>query len=350
MRTRKVLLVTGGTGFIGANFCHYWITKYPENKLVIIDALTYAGNKKNISDIPNIKFYHEDINNLEVVIDILMNHKIDTIVHFAADSHVDNSIKNPDSFINNNILGTYNLLKAARKVWVDNKIVKEHRFHHISTDEVYGSLESIDSPFTELTPYDPSSPYSATKAASDHLVNAFHKTFNLNITTSNCSNNYGKFQHEEKLIPKTIINIANGKPIPVYGNGKNIRDWLHVDDHCYAIDLILHRGIVGNKYNIGGNTEINNIDLIKQISEITDNFLRNNDLSKKYPKSPVYNGNNSESLVCFVEDRLGHDFRYAIDYRKIQTEIGYNPKHNFKESILNIVKWYLIDKCSNEKK
>ncbi|NQY42624.1 MAG: dTDP-glucose 4,6-dehydratase [Legionellales bacterium] len=341
MKNRNSLLVTGGAGFIGANFCHYWCSKYPDNQLVVIDSLTYAANKNNISDIPNIKFYHEDINNLDTVIEIIQNYKIDTIVHFAADSHVDNSIQNPDNFVNNNILGTYNLLKAAKKTWLDEKTVSDHRFHHISTDEVYGSLDFLDKPFTELTPYDPSSPYSATKAASDHLVNAFHKTFNLNITTSNCSNNYGKFQHQEKLIPKTIINIANGEPIPVYGDGKNIRDWINVDDHCHAIDLILQHGTLGSKYNVGGSTELSNIDLIKQICEITDNFLNTSDLSKKYPKSPIYNGKTSESLICFVKDRLGHDLRYAIDYKKIQDEIGYKPKYNIKNSIGDVVKWYL---------
>lgn len=309
------LLVTGGAGFIGSNFILYWLKKYPNDKIVNLDKLTYAGNLENLRSIeknPNYEFAQGDICNPQLVNSLTL--QTDVIVHFAAESHVDRSILDPAPFVKTNIEGTYVLLEAALK----NKV---KRFHHISTDEVFGALElNSKEKFSEKTAYNPHSPYSASKAASDHLVNAYHTTYNLPITISNCSNNFGPYQFPEKLIPLAITNIIEGKKVPVYGDGLYIRDWLYVEDHCSAIDLILQRGKIGKTYLIGGLTEdISNIEIVKKILKIM---------------------NKDESEIEFVKDRPGHDRRYAIDWSKINKELGWKPEHNFDEYLKLTVDWY----------
>ncbi len=340
----KNLLVTGGAGFIGTNFVYYWMDKYPEDHIVVLDALTYAGNKDNLSEAEKkskFEFIHGDIRDQPLVESLLVNHKIDTIVHFAAESHVDRSIHGPDKFINTNVVGTHTLLKAAKKNWFNEKF-ENHRFHHISTDEVYGSLKSDDQPFTETTPYAPSSPYAASKAASDHLVRAYHKTYGLQVTISNCSNNYGPYQFTEKLIPLIITNALNGKALPVYGDGKQIRDWLYVDDHNLGVDLILRKGKVGETYNIGGNNEYTNIDIVKLVSSLIHReVLQNKELVNKFPNCPAAHGKHPEELITPVKDRAGHDRRYAINAGKISSELGYSPGESFETGIQKTLKWFL---------
>lgn len=346
----KKLLVTGGAGFIGANFVHYWLKKYPDDKIVVIDALTYAGNFENLAavkDNDNFVFCHDDICNQDVVEALIQKHNINTIVHFAAESHVDRSITGPDAFIETNILGTYSLLKAAKKIWLDpalsqSKQPQEHRFHHVSTDEVYGTLSATDPAFTENTAYAPNSPYSASKAASDHLVRAYHHTYGLNVTTSNCSNNYGPYHFPEKLIPLVITNILHNNPLPIYGDGQQIRDWLYVEDHAYGIDLVLHKGKTGENYNIGGNNEWANIDIVKEISQLVEQeFIKSPKLAKQFPKAICAIEKNTSSLITHVQDRLGHDRRYAIDATKTNNELGYKPKESFQTGIEKTVSWYL---------
>ena len=324
----KKLLVTGAAGFIGSNFVHYWHNNYPEDFIVVLDALTYAGNRDNIADLEgeaNFKFVHGDICDTALVEKLLTENDIDTLVHFAAESHVDRSITGPDAFINTNILGTYSLLKACKKIWLDGDKVKEdHRF------------------FAETNQYLPNSPYSASKASSDLLVRSFHHTYGLNVTTSNCSNNYGYYHHPEKLIPLTLTNILRGKNIPVYGDGKQIRDWLFVTDHCYGIDLVLKKGRLGESYNIGGINEWANIDIVNLLCEQVDQlFANNSDYSSQYPDCPCSNGKSAKTLITHVTDRLGHDRRYAIDARKIMTELGYKPKDSFETGIAKTIRWYL---------
>lgn len=339
------ILITGGAGFIGSNFVHYWKQQHPSNNLFVLDALTYAGNLPNINsliDSHQIKFYQGNICNTELVESILTHNNIDTIVNFAAESHVDRSIDGPDAFIETNVIGTHSLLKAARKIWLDNRQTRHHRFHHISTDEVFGSLESNDPMFKESNQYLPNSPYSASKAASDHIVRAYHHTYGLNVTTSNCSNNYGPYHFPEKLVPLCITNILHGKNLPIYGDGKNIRDWLYVDDHCRGIDLILQNGVSGETYNIGGNNEWDNISLVNLLCETVDNAFRTNpELKSKYPQSPASNNTKSNSLITYVADRPGHDKRYAIDTYKIQTKLGYKPRVMFESGLKKTVDWYL---------
>lgn len=342
----KKLLVTGAAGFIGSNFVHYWLENYPEDRVVVLDALTYAGNKDNIKDLldnPNFTFVHGDICDQPLVEKLLVDHDIDTLVHFAAESHVDRSITGPDAFINTNILGTYSLLKACKKIWLDADQPKEdHRFHHVSTDEVYGTLKPNDPPFAETNQYLPNSPYSASKASSDLLVRAYHHTYGLKVTTSNCSNNYGFYHHPEKLIPLTLTNILRGKSIPVYGDGKQIRDWLFVMDHCYGIDLVLKNGRLGESYNIGGINEWANIDIVNLLcNEIDKIFNENPDYQKQYPDCPASQGKSAKTLITHVTDRLGHDRRYAIDAKKIMTELGYKPKDSFETGITKTIRWYL---------
>ena len=343
----KNLLVTGGAGFIGTNFVYYWLNKYPEDHIVVLDALTYAGNKANLSEAqknPKFEFVHGNILDETLVESLLIHHKIDTIVHFAAESHVDRSIHGPDEFINTNIVGTHTLLKAAKKIWLDDK-PQNHRFHHISTDEVYGSLKPNDPPFTETTPYAPNSPYAASKAASDHLVRAYHKTYGLQVTISNCSNNYGPYQFPEKLIPLIITNILNGKPLPVYGDGKQIRDWLYVDDHNLGVDLILEKGKIGETYNIGGNNEWTNIDIVKLACDLIYNkFSKNKDLVKTFSNCPSSQGKHPETLITHVKDRLGHDRRYAINAEKITSELGYSLRESFETGIKKTLDWVLENK------
>jgi len=327
--TPKNILVTGGAGFIGSNFVHYWLEQYPSEQLIILDALTYAGNMANLSgaeDNPQFTFVHGDILDTDLVEQLLVDEKIDTIVHFAAESHVDRSIHGPDAFLKTNIEGTHSLLKAAKKVWIDEGTIT-HRFHHVSTDEVYGTLTADDPPFTETNQYLPNSPYAASKASSDHIVRSYHHTYGLNTTISNCSNNYGPYQFPEKLIPLVIANALEGKPLPIYGDGKQIRDWLFVDDHNRGIDLVIRNGEVDNTYNIGGNNEWANIDIVTRICELMD---------EHHPEGAPH-----KDLITYVKDRAGHDRRYAIDATKITTELGYKPEETFETGIEKTIAWYL---------
>jgi dTDP-glucose 4,6-dehydratase len=342
------LLVTGGAGFIGSNFVHYWLANYPEDEIVVLDALTYAGNPANLAAVAGHDHYHfaqGNIRDQDLVEKLLREHQLDTIVNFAAESHVDRSIHAPDLFVETNIIGTHALLKAARKVWLDaphSLRLTPHRFHHVSTDEIYGSLGPHDPPFTENHSYAPNSPYSASKASADHLVRAYHHTYGLQVSTSSCSNNYGPYQFPEKLIPLIIINILHGKPLPIYGDGMNIRDWLYVDDHCRGIDLVIKKGRVGEMYNIGGNNEWTNIDIVKLVCATVDEIIVNDhDLQKKFPQTPILHHNPSETLIDFVKDRLGHDRRYAIDATKSKDELGYSPVESFETGIKKTISWYL---------
>ena len=341
------LLVTGGAGFIGANFVHHWLQHHAGDRVVVLDALTYAGNRNNLDPVrqrPELHFVQADIADTALVESLLRDERLDTIVHFAAESHVDRSIHGPDAFVQTNVIGTHSLLKAARKVWLEEKAVAQHRFHHVSTDEVYGSLSATDPAFTETTPYAPNSPYSATKAASDHLVRAYHHTYGLNVTTSNCSNNYGPYHFPEKLIPLMIVNLLQGKPLPVYGDGQNIRDWLHVSDHCRGIELVINNGVAGQVYNIGGGAEATNLTLINSMCSIVDaHFARDSALKSRFPNAPAAHGKPSASLITYVKDRPGHDRRYAIDCRKIENELGYRAQTTLDTGLRATFAWYLAN-------
>ena len=324
----KSLLVTGGAGFIGTNFIHYWIRRYPDDRVINLDALTYAGNLENLAGLEgdaNYRFVHGDIADAELIAKIFEQESIDTVVNFAAESHVDRSIAEPETFLRTNILGTFTLLEAARQAWHGDR--DTCRFVHVSTDEVYGSLELNDEPFSEKTPYAPNSPYSASKASSDHMARAWFHTYGLPVVTTNCSNNYGPFQFPEKLIPLTIINALEGKPLPVYGDGKNIRDWLYVEDHCQAIDAVLNRGICGEAYNIGGGNEWKNIDIVNQICHVLDQM-----------RPTTFKRN---TLVAYVKDRPGHDLRYAIDSNKLTQSLGWVPAHRFDDGLIKTIEWCL---------
>jgi len=322
------LLVTGGAGFIGSNFIRYWIARHPEDRVVNLDALTYAGNPENLADIeaaPGYRFEHGDITDAVCIAGVFADEAIDTVVNFAAESHVDRSILGPEAFISTNVQGTFTLLEAAREAWRD--FSGGQRFLHVSTDEVYGSLTANDAPFTESHAYAPNSPYSATKAASDHLVRAWRHTWGLPVLTTNCSNNYGPYQFPEKLIPLVILNALEGKPIPVYGDGQNVRDWLYVEDHCRGIEAVIERGIPGEVYNIGGGNEWRNLDIVSLVCE------RLNELQ---PGPADY-----REQISFVKDRPGHDRRYAIDAAKIRRELGWEPRHDFRSGIEQTLRWYL---------
>ena len=344
------ILVTGGAGFIGTNFVYYWLDKYPADNIIVLDALTYAGIRGNLPETtvktdnkyPGFQFVHGNILDQNLVEKLLTQYNINTIVHFAAESHVDRSITGPDEFINTNIVGTHTLLKAAKKIWLDKNSF-DHHFHHISTDEVYGTLKPDDPLFSETTPYAPNSPYAASKASSDHLVRAYHETYGLKTTTSNCSNNFGPFQFPEKLIPLVITNILDGKPIPVYGDGMQIRDWLHVDDHNKGVDLILQKGKSGQTYNIGNHNEKTNMDIVKTICKLMDKKFgyNNGAMVKRFPKAPKAGGKSSETLITHVKDRLGHDRRYAIDPEKIKSELGYFPEKTFETGIEQTINWFV---------
>jgi len=327
---KKKILITGGAGFIGSHVIRRFVNKYPEYRIINLDALTYAGNLENLKDVDsksNYEFVKGNINDGAFIAQLFSDYNFDGVLHLAAESHVDRSISDPMSFIMTNIVGTVNLLNAARETWKNNYEGK--LFYHISTDEVYGSLGETGL-FTETTSYDPQSPYSASKASSDHLVRAYHNTYKLPIVISNCSNNYGPNQFPEKLIPLAIHNIKNHKPIPIYGKGENIRDWLYVEDHAAAIDLIFHEGQKGDTYNIGGNNEWTNIGLIRVLCKVMDRKLG-------HPEG------SSEKLITFVKDRAGHDLRYAIDSSKLQRELGWQPSLQFEEGIEKTVEWYLAN-------
>lgn len=338
----RTLLVTGGAGFIGANFVRYWRDRHPGDGLIVLDALTYAGNRANLDGVAEVEFVHGDIRDYDLVLQLLRERHVDTLVHFAAESHVDRSIRGPDAFIDTNVLGTHTLLKAAKLAWLDDGTGKPHRFHHVSTDEVYGSLGPTDPAFTEATPYAPNSPYSASKAASDHLVRAYHHTYGLDVTTSNCSNNYGPYQFPEKLIPLFLINALEGRPLPIYGDGTNVRDWLHVEDHCRGIELVIDKGRAGETYNIGGGSELPNMAVIDTICHAVDAvFAQNLALQQRFPEAPAARGEASSSLKMFVTDRPGHDRRYAIDETKARTELGYRAEHGFEARFMETLAWYL---------
>lgn len=327
---QKTLLITGGAGFIGSHVVRLFVNKYPDYLIVNLDALTYAGNLENLKDIsdsPNYVFVKGDITDEAMIVALFNEYAFDGVIHLAAESHVDRSITDPLAFIRTNVMGTANLLNAARMSWKDK--MEGKRFYHVSTDEVYGSLGETGL-FTEETSYDPRSPYSASKASSDHFVRAYYHTYGLPVVLSNCSNNYGANHFPEKLIPLSINNICNKKPIPIYGKGENVRDWLWVNDHARAIDVIFHTGTNGETYNIGGNNEWTNIDLIRQLCEIMD---------RKLGREP----GESAKLITFVKDRAGHDLRYAIDSSKLQNELGWKPSLQFEEGLEKTVDWYLAN-------
>ena len=326
----KTILITGGAGFIGSHMVRFMLNKYPDYRIINLDSLTYAGNLENLRDVEdklNYSFIKADINDADAIQKVFDDHDINGVIHLAAESHVDRSISNPTEFIHTNIVGTVNLLNAARHHWKDN--YEGRLFYHVSTDEVYGSLGDTGL-FTETTAYDPRSPYSASKASSDHLVRAWYHTFKLPVMISNCSNNYGGYQFPEKLIPLMIYNIKHNKPLPIYGKGENVRDWLYVVDHASAIDRIFHKGCIGETYNIGGNNEWKNIDLVKLLCKIMDDRLGR-------PEGT------SEKLITFVTDRAGHDLRYAIDSGKLQSELGWEPSLEFSEGLEKTVDWYLAN-------
>lgn len=326
---KRHILITGGAGFIGSHVVRRFVTRYPDYRIVNFDLLTYAGNLANLSDVeqaPNYTFVRGDICDAEAVGEVFRRYAIDGVIHLAAESHVDRSIRDPFTFARTNVLGTLTLLHAAREAWQGAWAGK--RFYHISTDEVYGALGFGDKPFNEGTRYDPHSPYSASKASSDHFVRAFHDTYDLPTVVTNCSNNYGPYQFPEKLIPLLVNNIRLERPLPVYGRGENVRDWLHVEDHARAIDLIFHEGQSGETYNIGGGNEWRNIDLVRLIVRTTDRLLGR-------PEGA------SERLITYVTDRAGHDLRYAIDFSKLRRELGWEPAFRFEEGIEQTVRWYL---------
>ena len=329
MEFKRNILITGGAGFIGSHVVRLFVTKYPEYHIINLDKLTYAGNLANLADIeqqPNYTFVKADICDFEKILELFRQHSIDGVIHLAAESHVDRSIKDPFTFAQTNVMGTLSLLQAAKVSWDGQYDGK--RFYHISTDEVYGALKFDGTFFTETTKYDPHSPYSASKASSDHFVRAFHDTFGMPTLVTNCSNNYGPYQFPEKLIPLFINNIRHNKPLPVYGKGENVRDWLYVVDHARAIDLIFHNGKVAETYNIGGFNEWKNIDLIRVLIKTVDRLLGR-------PEGA------SEKLITYVTDRAGHDLRYAIDSTKLKNELGWEPSLQFEEGIEKTVKWYL---------
>lgn len=332
--TRKIdnrtILITGGAGFIGSHVVRLFVNRYSHYRIINLDNLTYAGNLANLKEIekaPNYTFVKADICDFETIRQLFLKYRIDGVIHLAAESHVDRSIKDPFRFVRTNVAGTLNLLEAAKQTWSTPSRIP-HLFYHISTDEVYGALDLYDPPFTEETRYDPHSPYSASKASSDHFVRAYHDTYGLPAVISNCSNNYGPHQFPEKLIPLFINNICNNKPLPVYGKGENIRDWLYVEDHARAIDRIFHEGRPGETYNIGGFNEWKNIDLVKLLIKTVDRLLERQE-------------GESEKLITYVTDRAGHDLRYAIDATKLKNELGWEPSLQFEEGIEKTVRWYL---------
>ncbi|MFQ5526057.1 MAG: dTDP-glucose 4,6-dehydratase [Thermoanaerobaculia bacterium] len=339
------LLVTGGAGFIGANFVRYWLDRHREGRVVVLDALTYAGNLRSLDSVAgrdDFRFVHGDIRDQALIESLLSEEGLDTIVHFAAESHVDRSISGPDAFLEVNVLGTHTLLKAARSVWLGSSSRTAHRFHHVSTDEVYGDLGPDDPAFSETTPYAPNSPYAASKAAADHLVRAYWKTYGLELTISNCSNNYGPYHYPEKLLPLSIVNLLHGKPIPIYGDGSNVRDWLFVTDHCRGIERILEQGRVGRTYNIGGECERTNLELIEVLCRLIDEaFEAEPDLHRRFADAWPSRGRSCSEAVTFVTDRPGHDRRYAIDAARARAELGWEAEVGIDKGLRKTVHWYL---------
>jgi dTDP-glucose 4,6-dehydratase len=330
--TQRHVLITGGAGFIGSNFVHHWVEHYPADRVVVLDALTYAGNRNNLADLDghaHLRFVKGDICDRPALDQLLAEEQITTVVHFAAESHVDRSILGPDAFVRTNVVGTFTLLESFRQHWLNRGQPQGDRFLHVSTDEVYGTLGPEDPAFSETTPYAPNSPYSASKAGSDHLVRSYFHTYGLPTLITNCSNNYGPYHFPEKLIPLMCINILMGKPLPVYGDGQNIRDWLYVGDHCSAIDRVLQCSAPGETYNIGGNNEVKNIDLVTMLCELMD------ELAPNLPVRPA------KTLITFVKDRPGHDRRYAIDATKIRDQLGWQPAVTVTEGLRKTVEWYL---------
>ena len=339
------LLVTGGAGFIGANFCHHWCVTHPQDRLVVLDSLTYAGNLASIAtliDSALLRFVRGDIGERARIEALLAEESIDTIVNFAAESHVDRSIEDPAQFLRTNVLGTEALLAAARTVWGSGAAARGCRFHHVSTDEVYGSLGPGDAAFTESTPYAPSSPYAASKAAADHLVRAYAHTFGLPCTISNCSNNYGPYQFPEKLLPLCILNILEGRALPIYGDGQQIRDWLHVSDHCRAIEAILERSPPGETWNVGGSAQDPNLTVVGAVCDLTDRaFAALPSLARRFPRSAAAQGRSARSLIQHVRDRPGHDRRYAVDAGKLRSRLGIAPAIALDRGLEQTVRWYL---------
>lgn len=344
----RSLMVTGGAGFIGANFVYHWAEAHPDDTVVVLDALTYAGNRLSLEPLEQagrIHFAEGDICDADLIARIMDDHDTDTVVHFAAESHVDRSITGPDAFIRTNLEGTHTLLAEARNAWLSGS-GREHRFHHVSTDEVYGSLAPEDPAFTETTRYEPNSPYSASKAGSDHLVRAYQHTYGLRVTTSNCSNNYGPYHFPEKLIPLCLTRILDGGVIPVYGDGSNIRDWLYVEDHARGVARILEAGTPGEVYNIGGHNEWANLDIVNLLCRVMDEcFASDTELATRFPNAPQARGERSDTLIEFVTDRAGHDWRYAIDASKIEQELGFVPNETFETGLAKTVDWYLANEA-----
>jgi dTDP-glucose 4,6-dehydratase len=331
-RSPRRIIITGGAGFIGSNFVRHWCDRYPGDRVVVLDALTYAGNRSNLADLDghaHLRFVKGDICDRPALDQLLAEEQITTVVHFAAESHVDRSILGPDAFVRTNVVGTFTLLESFRQHWLNRGQPQGDRFLHVSTDEVYGTLGPEDPAFSETTPYAPNSPYSASKAGSDHLVRSYFHTYGLPTLITNCSNNYGPYHFPEKLIPLMCINILMGKPLPVYGDGQNIRDWLYVGDHCSAIDRVLQCSAPGETYNIGGNNEVKNIDLVTMLCELMD------ELAPNLPVRPA------KTLITFVKDRPGHDRRYAIDATKIRDQLGWQPAVTVTEGLRKTVEWYL---------
>ena len=326
------LLITGGAGFIGSNFVHHWCHQYPQHRVIVLDALTYAGNRQTLADLEgkdNFRFVQGDICDRELIDSLLREEQIGMVAHFAAESHVDRSILGPGAFVQTNVVGTFTLLESFRQYWNEKGQPQSDRFLHVSTDEVYGSLEADDPAFTETTPYSPNSPYSASKAGSDHLARAYFHTYGMPTIITNCSNNYGPYHFPEKLIPLMCINILLGKPLPVYGDGQNVRDWLYVGDHCQALETVLHKGKAGETYNIGGNNEVKNLELVTLLCQLMD------ELAPDLPVKPA------SQLITFVKDRAGHDRRYAIDATKIRTELGWTPQETVEQGLRKTIQWYL---------
>jgi dTDP-glucose 4,6-dehydratase len=326
------LLITGGAGFIGSNFVHHWCHQYPQHRVIVLDALTYAGNRQTLADLEgkdNFRFVQGDICDRDLIDSLLREEQIGMVAHFAAESHVDRSILGPGAFVQTNVVGTFTLLESFRQYWNEKGQPQGDRFLHVSTDEVYGSLEHDDPAFTETTPYSPNSPYSASKAGSDHLARAYFHTYGMPTIITNCSNNYGPYHFPEKLIPLMCINILLGKPLPVYGDGQNVRDWLYVGDHCQALETVLHKGKAGETYNIGGNNEVKNLELVTLLCQLMD------ELAPDLPVKPA------SQLITFVKDRAGHDRRYAIDATKIRTELGWTPQETVEQGLRKTIQWYL---------